>query len=442
MRRDILHPGSGQLRYMIREIVQFAKEVSSAGRPIIWENIGDPVRKGEAPPEWIKDIVGGLARQDLSYAYSDTQGEPETREFLAQLANARLEKTGLASPQINAEDIIFFNGLGDAVSKIFGHMKPQARVIGPSPAYSTHSSAEAAHSGDEHLCYHLDPKRNWQPDLEDIENTIRYNPAIAGILIINPDNPTGTVYPRKTLEGFVDIARRHGLFLICDETYARVVYGTAEETSLNQVIGDVPGIAMRSISKEFPWPGARCAWIEVYNRQLDRNFSRYIDSLIAAKRLEVCSTTLPQLAIPRVMSDPRYAAHLAERNARYHARALEAESCLGGIPGIQLNRPQGGFFLTPVFDPAYFLEEGCLPIKEEAIRSGVEAKAAAAEADARFVYWLLGWSGVCVVPLSGFCSKLPGFRMTLLESDDRVRKTTLERIAEALQLYMGLGKAL
>ncbi|MFW6362529.1 MAG: pyridoxal phosphate-dependent aminotransferase, partial [Spirochaeta sp.] len=319
MRRQITHTGSTRLRYMIREIVQAASQIEACGQPISWENIGDPVRKGEAPPVWIQEIISNLTRNNLSYAYSDTQGDPATREFLAARANARLHEycTGpgpVACSPITADDILFFNGIGDAVSKVFSRLSPFARVIGPSPAYSTHSSAEAAHAGSEHLTYRLDPDNGWLPDLDELEKTIHYNPSIAGILIINPDNPTGVVYSRAILEGFAAIAKRYNLFLICDETYAQVVYGTTPTAYLNQVIGDVPGISMRSISKEYPWPGGRCGWIEVYNRGADADFAAYIESIIAAKRLEVCATTLPQLSIPKVLGDPRYAMHIAARN--------------------------------------------------------------------------------------------------------------------------------
>lgn len=434
MRRQITHPGSGQLRYMIREIVEFAREIEALGRPMIWENIGDPVRKGEAPPQWIRMIVSDLAARDASYAYSDTQGVPATREFLADRANQRLA-AGWNGTRIDANDIVFFNGLGDAVSKIFGQLRAQARVIGPSPAYSTHSSAEAAHSGYEHLTYRLDPDRGWLPDLDELENRVRYNPSIAGILIINPDNPTGTVYPRDVLERFVEIARDYGLFLICDETYAHVVYGGAHETHLNQIIGDVPGIAMRSISKEVPWPGARCGWIEVYNRDSDSDFAGYIESIIAAKRLEVCSTTLPQLAIPQIMGDERYAEHLNTRNEQYDVRSGETVDALEHVKALKVNRPRGGFFVTPVFRSDSLPPDGVLSIAEPAIRGLVEKKVQNAEPDARFVYYLLGATGVCVVPLSGFCSALNGFRLTLLESNDEVRRRSLSAIAESVQEY-------
>ena len=437
MRRKILHPGAGQLRYMIREIVQFANQVEQLGQPIIWENIGDPVRKGEAPPDWIKEIVRDLAMDNLSYAYSDTQGEPKTRAFLAARANNRVESSPASNdgPFITSEDILFFNGLGDAVSKVFGQLRPQARVIGPSPAYSTHSSAEAAHSSYEHLTYQLDPENGWLPNLAELEKTIHYNPSIAGILIINPDNPTGVVYPRHILEGFVDIARRYNLFLICDETYAHVVYGDAQETHLNQIIGTVPGIAMRSISKEFPWPGARCGWIEVYNRDKDPDFTAYIDSILSAKRLEVCSTTLPQRVIPLVMNDLRYNTHLVKRNQQYHERAGEVQTVLGCLPGLLLNRPQGGFFATPVLDPTRVAATGQLEIQNPQIRRLVETQVLHAAPDARFVYYLIGSRGVCTVPLSGFCSQLSGFRMTLLETRNHTRRQTLQLIASAVQEY-------
>ena len=102
------------------------------------------------------------------------------------------------------------------------------------------------------------------PDLEDLENKVRFNDSIAGILLINPDNPTGAVYPKEILEKMIDIARRYDLFVICDETYAHIVYNGADSCHLSAVIGEVPGIAMRSISKEYPWPGGRCGWIEVF----------------------------------------------------------------------------------------------------------------------------------------------------------------------------------
>ncbi len=430
MRRQIVHEGAEQLSYEIREIVSVAKEFEALGVEITWENIGDPIQKGEKLPDWIKQIVADLAWRDESYAYCHTQGIPETRRFLAEQVNRR------GGCQITPDDILFFNGLGDAVARIFGALRREARVIGPSPAYSTHSSAEAAHSGYEHLTYNLDPHNRWMPDLEDLANKVKYNDSIAGILLINPDNPTGTVYPREFLEKIVAIARENRVFVMCDEIYAHIVYNGAETVHLSEVIGDVPGIALRGISKEYPWPGARCGWIEVFNQDKYPDFKRYINSLINAKRLEVCSTTLPQYTIPRVIGDPRYAPHLEARRKLFEARANEAVDILSQVDEVFVNRPQGAFYLSVLFCDGLLNHQQTLPIANHAVRRAVEEKVKNVAVDKRFVYYLLGATGICVVPLTGFCTKRHGFRVTLLESDDAKRRWTWETLVDAIRRYI------
>ena len=115
MRRDIVHVGARSLSYEIREIVGVAHEIRDLGQSITWENIGDPIQKGERIPEWIRDIVHELVDDPAAWAYCDTQGVAETREFLASHVNAR---NGV---RITTDDIMFFNGLGDAVAKVYGY---------------------------------------------------------------------------------------------------------------------------------------------------------------------------------------------------------------------------------------------------------------------------------------------------------------------------------
>ena len=213
MRTNIVHIGAGELTYEIRNIVNVGEKLQNLGVRVNWENIGDPVAKGEEIPSWMKEIVVNAVREDATYGYCPTKGILATREFIASQTNS------MGGVQIDPGDIIFFNGLGDAISKVFGFLKRTARVIVPTPSYTTHSSAEAAHAGDRPVTYILDPNHNWYPDLEDIENHVKYNPAVAGILIINPDNPTGAVYPEEVLRAIVDIAEKNDLFIICDEVY-------------------------------------------------------------------------------------------------------------------------------------------------------------------------------------------------------------------------------
>lgn len=315
MRNNIVHMGADELTYEIREIVEVGKVLESMGVRMIWENIGDPVAKGESVPDWIKDIVkDAVAKEDDCFGYSPTKGLLETREFIA---SAR-KKEGV---KISADDILFFNGLGDAISIVYTYLNRTARVIGPGPAYQTHSSFEAAHAGFPHISYKLNPHRNWLPDIEDLRNKVKYNPSISGIIIINPDNPTGMVYPERVLKEIVAIAREFDLFIISDEIYSNIAYGDEEMVSVRHLIGDVPAIIMRGLSKEIPWPGSRCGWVEFYNKDKDPMFARYAKSLVDAKQLEVCSTTLPQKVLPRIFKDKRYGEYLKERSAVYSRKA-------------------------------------------------------------------------------------------------------------------------
>jgi aspartate/methionine/tyrosine aminotransferase len=416
----------------MRGIVELARKIEDLGQEITWENIGDPVAKGEQVPEWIRDIVKEAAGDNTSYAYSPTRGLLATREYIAKERNLE------GGIQITPDDVLFFNGLGDAISKIYGLLHPKARVIGPNPAYPTHSSAEAAHAGagKPHITYRLDPDNGWKPDLARLEEKVKENPDIAAIIIINPDNPTGFVYPQETISQIVDIARRHNLFLISDEIYSNLAFKGSGMQKLASVIGDVPGIAMRGISKEFPWPGSRCGWIEFYNRDKDPDFNRYAQSLVDAKMLEVCSTTLPQMVLPRVMSDARYFPYLDERLARYEARAETAFEILSTIPELTIHKPQGAFYMTVVFKEGALNDAQALAVPHS-VEKIIEPKLANAELDQRFCYYLLAATGVCVVPLStGFNSDRHGFRFTLLERDEEKFEKTMQTIADAVRAYL------
>ncbi|MEA3365561.1 MAG: pyridoxal phosphate-dependent aminotransferase [Candidatus Hydrogenedentes bacterium] len=431
MRRNIVHEGATNLSYAIREIVGVAHEIRDLGQPIIWENIGDPIEKGERVPEWMNEIIKNLVDDPKSWGYCDTAGVPETRGFLAERVN---ERPG--GVQVSTSDIIFFNGLGDAVAKVYGFLRREARVLGPSPAYSTHSSAEAAHSGYSHVTYELDPYNGWLPDVDDIRKKVKYNDSIAGILLLSPDNPTGAVYPREILEEIAEIAREHRLFMIADEIYVHIVYNGNPRLHMSEWIEDVPALAMRGISKEYPWPGSRCGWLEVLNKQRDENFARYVDSLIAAKRLEVCSTTLPQMSIPRIMGDPRYAEHLAQRARTFDKRADEAMAAFDGCDSVIVIKPGGAFYFTVMFKPGVLRNHQELWIQNGAVRRRIEEMVKGVAPDRRFVYYLMGATGIVVVPLSGFQSSHDGFRMTLLETDDERRAWIFKTLREAIDEYV------
>ena len=431
MRQKLRRESANELSYEIREIVKKADQLHKLGVTISWENIGDPIQKHHKLPEWIKQIVSDLTREDDTYGYCPSKGILETRKFLAAQTNS------LRGAQITPEDICFFNGLGDAISKAYQFIEPTSRIIGPSPAYSTHSSAEAAHASHEPLTYKLDPDNHWLPDLADLYNKVKYNPSVVGILIINPDNPTGMVYPLEILKKIVAIAKEFDLILFADEIYLNITYNGAKAYALAEIIDDVPGISMKGISKELPWPGSRCGWMEYYNRDKDEDFNRFCTALDNAKMIEVCSTKLPQLAIPKILGDPRFKAYREHTNQNIGKRSKLIADILGTVPQLRFNETFGAFYNTIIFKEGVLKPHQRMQIVQDSVRELVEQWTnEAMPLDKRFVYYLLGAKGVCVVPISSFCSSLQGFRVTLLEEDEGILVKTFTAIRDGIVEYL------
>jgi len=435
MRFEISRGGSG-LTYEIRNLVPIANKLQELGvKKIIWENIGDPVQKGEKIPDWMKEVLIDILKEDVSYAYSPTKGVDTTRAFLADRVNAR------GKIQITPEDIIFFNGLGDAIARAYSSIQVDARMIMPEPTYSTHFMAEVLHASFPPNTYRMNPYNNWHPDLRELEQKVKSHRAIVGILIINPDNPTGFVYPVDALQSIVRIARENDLFIISDETYINIVYNGKTTVPIGDIIGDVPAIAMKGISKEAPWPGARCGWMEVYNADKDPIFNRFINTILHQKMSEVCSTTLPQMAIPRIMTHPEYKNYLRQRTQHYEKLSTIAFGILKDVPFVIANKTNGAFYSTIIFNESVLNDRQTLQIDNPEIKKYVEELTKGSiEYDKRFVYYLLAATGICVVPLTSFFTSLSGFRITLLDKDVDEFEYIVKTIASKITEYINSSK--
>ena len=195
---------------------------------------------------------------------------------------------------------------------------------------------------------------------------------------------------------------------------------------------------MQGISKEMPWPGSRCGWVEVYNGHQDPMFEQYINSILNAKMLEVCSTTLPQLVMPRVVTHPQYNEYLETRIRRYEKMSNIAYECLRDVDGILVNRTNGAFYMSVVFNEGVLSDRQTLQIENNEVRRFVESLVSKADVslDKRFVYYLLGATGICVVPLSSFATTLMGFRSTLLETDEARFRKIFSVLAESIRKYL------
>lgn len=194
---------------------------------------------------------------------------------------------------------------------------------------------------------------------------------------------------------------------------------------------------MKGISKELPWPGARCGWTEYYNRDKDEDFNRFCQALDNAKMIEVCSTKLPQIAIPRIFGDSRFKAYREETNRNIGRRSKIIADILHTVPELTFNETFGAFYNTIIFRQGVLKPHQKINVSNPAIRELVERwTKEKIPLDKRFVYYLLASKGVCVVPISSFCSELEGFRVTLLEEDEATLIKTFESIRDGINDYI------
>jgi aspartate/methionine/tyrosine aminotransferase len=242
----------------------------------------------------------------------------------------------------------------------------------------------------------------------------------------------------EILKRFVEIAKEFDLLLISDEIYINVTYNGSKAYSLAQYIDDVPGIALKGLSKEVPWPGSRCGWAKFYNRSTNKEFDKLCTTLENAKMIEVSSTKLPQLAIPRIMGDERYPDHLRSNNDKIGRRSKLISDILKKCEGIYFNPTSGAFYNTIVFKENVINNKQSLKIDEPEIKALVESWVNQPDVlpDKRFVYYLLAAKGICVVPISSFCSDLRGFRVTLLEDSEETLVKTFTGISDAIAEYI------
>jgi aspartate/methionine/tyrosine aminotransferase len=179
--------------------------------------------------------------------------------------------------------------------------------------------------------------------------------------------------------------------------------------------------------------------MEVYNQNKSSMFGRYVRSILDAKMLEVCATTLPQMIIPRVYGDPRYEAWGRQRRAFFAQRARRATEILSACQGVIVNEPRGAFYLSLVFS-AQLNDSMNLRIEDRKMEDFLRQRCPEGMSlDRKFVYQLLGSKQICVVPLSGFVCDLPGFRVTLLERDDAKFEQVFQSIADSVKEFVASG---
>lgn len=438
MRNNIYNPDSELMKYQIREMVDVAQKIKELDPSFnfVSENIGDPIAKGWNVPQFLKDaIISEVNKKgDKVFGYSHSRGLPEARKWVVGYS-----KKFSPSSTLDYEYVLFCSGLGAGISALY-HMLPKGRrIIQPTPSYPTHASMESFSAGVEPLLYNLDPANNWQPDLGHLEKQIVNHPEVVGILVINPNNPTGAVYDMPTLKKIAGLAEKYNLMIISDEVYFRMVYNGRKFEQITEVAqGRVPLIVMRGVSKDVPWPGGRCGWLEFHNVDLDQDFKKYAESVKKRILMEVCSVSLPQFILSSIYDHPEFEKWISLYNRELEKNGNYIAKVLGSTPGLKVNRPDGAFYMMPLFEDGVLNNRQVLHIENPGVRKYIEEQVSKPDMplDQRFTYYLLAATGICVVPASGFFSPYNGFRLTTLDRDDERRKDTYAKLSEAVLEYL------
>jgi len=330
-------PRAANLQYAIRDIVTIARQYEKqTGEKPLYLNIGDPIAYDWKTPQFMVDALCKAA-QDGWNGYSPSEGEPELRK-------AAVEK----EKRVNGIDVdpnrmIVAAGVSEAIQFLSGALISNgSELLVPGPSYPPYISYVKFFGGNP-VAYRTIEEDDWNPDTEDLRSKI--TERTVGILVINPNNPTGSVWNEKTLKEIVDIAGEYGLPIISDEIYDQLTYDE-QQTPMVRIAGDVPVIGFNGVSKVYLAPGWRVgyAYFCDKNGELDPLY----DAMIRQARIRICLNSTAQIAsIAALRSD---GSHLKETMNKMRARRDLIHKRLNDIDSISTRLPEAAFYIMPKID--------------------------------------------------------------------------------------------
>jgi len=323
------------LRYAIRDLVGLSEQVRQQGHKVLYLNVGDPNIFDFATPAHVIDAAY-RAMRDNKNGYAPSAGVPEALEAI----RAEAGRDGLTSVQ----DVFITNGAGEAVdSCLTALLNPGENVLTPSPDYPLYS-AVLCKTGAQLNSYYLNEEDAWQPDLDDLRKKI--NDRTRGIVLINPNNPTGALCTRQMLEEIAEIARRHNLLIIADEIYNKLILDGAEHIPIAAVAPDVPIVTIGGLSKNYLAPGWRMGWGIVTGEAAA--VKPYVEGIHKLLRARLSANHPEQYAIKPALEGPQD--HLLEvRNKLSSRRDITMQAC-NAIPRMSCVAPRGAFYAFPKID--------------------------------------------------------------------------------------------
>ncbi len=378
-----------------------AKHMEEDGHRIIKLNIGNLASFGfEAPEEIQQDVIHNLPN---SSGYSDSKGLFAARKAIMHYA----QQKNIAG--VGLEDIFIGNGASELiVMSMQGLLNTGDEVLVPAPDYPLWTAAVTLAGGAprHYLC---DEQADWLPDVADISSKI--TPNTRAIVLINPNNPTGTIYPDSLLQEIIEIARKNRLIVFADEIYDKVLYDGVSHTSIASLADDVLFVTFNGLSKNYRACGYRAGWMIVSGRK--KHAQDYIDGLGILASMRLCSNVPGQFAIQTALGGYQSINDLVAPSGRLCKQRDLAYQLLTDIPGVSCVKPKAALYMFPRLDPKMY------PIND----------------DQKFILELLETEKVLVVQGTGFNWPNPDhFRVVFLpNADDLVE--AIGRIARFLEYY-------
>ncbi len=382
-------------------VLQRARQMEDEGQRIIKLNIGNPGVFGlEVPDEIQQDVIRNMSKSGV---YTDSKGLFEPRKAIMHYTQSK----HIAG--VTVDDIFIGNGTSELiVMAMQGLLNNGDQVLVPMPDYPLWTAAAtlAGGSARHYLC---DEETGWLPNLADIESKINANTR--AIVVINPNNPTGALYPDETLKGIIEIARHHGLVIFADEIYDKVLYDGVTHTSIASLADDVLFVTFNGLSKNYRACGYRSGWMVISGEK--SHAVDYIEGLNMLASMRLCANVPGQLAIQTALGGYQSIDDLVAPAGRLCKQRDLAYDMLTAIPGVTCVRPKAALYLFPKLDAKMY------PIED----------------DQQFILDLLLEEKVLLVQGTGFNWKASDhFRVVFLPNVDDLTEA-INRIARFLKNY-------
>jgi alanine-synthesizing transaminase len=330
-------PRAANLQYAIRDIVVIAKQYEKqTGEKPLYLNIGDPIAYDWKTPQFMVDALCKAARDGWN-GYSPSEGEPELRKAAAE------KEKRVNGIDVDPNRMVVTAGVSEAIQFLTGALiNDGSELLVPGPSYPPYISYVKFFGG-KPVAYRTIEEDDWNPDTEDLRNKI--TDKTVGILVINPNNPTGAVWNEKTLRDIVDIAGEYDLPIISDEIYDQLTYDEPQ-TPMARISGDVPIIGFNGVSKVYLAPGWRVGY--AYFCDSDHELDPLYDAMIRQARVRICLNSTAQIAsIAALRSD---GSHLKETMSKMRARRDLIHKRLNEIDSISTRLPEAAFYIMPKID--------------------------------------------------------------------------------------------